>query len=70
MISSPRVFSLPNGTVREGGDDDDDDDDDDKINITRHNGVKKLSLPVLFIRFSKKTSNHVRYRDESIQDLL
>ena len=78
MISSLRVFSLLNGTVGEGGDDDDDDDDDDgdddvdddKSNITRHNGVKILSLHVLFIRFSEKTSNHVCYRDESRQDLL
>ena len=68
MISSSRVFSLLNGTVGEGGDDDD--DDDDKSNITRHNGVKKLSLHVLFIRFSEKTSNHFRYRDESLQNLL
>lgn len=65
MISSSRVFSLLNGTVGEG-----DDDDDDKSNITRHNGLKKLSLHVLFMRFSEKTSNHFRYRDESLQDLL
>ena len=70
MISSSRVFSLLNGTVAESEDDDDDDDDDDKSNITRHNGLNKLSLHVLFMRFSEKTSNHFRYRDESLQDLL
>jgi hypothetical protein len=54
---SPRIFSLLNGTVGDGGDGDGDDDDDDKSNITQHNGEKELSLLVLFIRFSKKTSN-------------
>jgi hypothetical protein len=62
-------FAPLNGTVRDGGGGGSD-DDDNKSNITQHSDVKKLSLHVLFIRFSEKTSNRVCYKDESLQHLL